>query len=88
MFEGTVWGRSGDLTTRAGELPPWRAASPVWAMIAGDPATAQAEAAAFSAAVGVPGVEPTYHWYGWNNEAFDTYYPNLPKFDPLSVMVT
>ena len=67
-----VWTRAGNLTTRSGDpnYPQWLLEAPFWTT--GDSGAQQGDnirlAAELGTAIGT-------HWYGWEQETFDTHYP-------------
>jgi hypothetical protein len=82
VLSNAVWTKAGNLTTRAAtdpSYPQWLLQAPLWTQIWSgpvpgeklwcvDPLTNIRLAKALGTPIGT-------HWYGWNNELFDTHYP-------------
>lgn len=75
----TSWGSSSNLSTRAANhaLPPWLLTTPLWVTTSVEPSGIGPACAALAQVLALPtGIDVVVHWYGWNNEIFDTNYPN------------
>ena len=72
------WSRKGKLSARP-DVPPWVLDAPVWMKLgrADDPESPAtlAKVDGVREALGGAASEMGVHWYGWNEEAFDSKYP-------------
>lgn len=86
VLANAVWTQSGNLTTRLrqGRGPsPWTLTTPLWVVYHGDfadasPSNATIELMAFKqllSGLANTSVPFATHWYDWNTEPFDTWYP-------------